>query len=394
MEEILLVKYGEISLKGKNRPDFEDALVNHINFIASDYPGAKLRRAHGRIFISGMPADRRTLDRLAKVPGIVAAGAALKVESDLGQITLAALEAAKRGLADAEPGHIRGAGPVTFKVQARRSLKTFPLTSPEIAAEIGAAILGAGLGLAVDVHNPAFVVSIEVREDASYVYWRETEGMGGLPLGSAGRGLVLLSGGIDSPVAAYMAMKRGVALDALHFWSFPITGEKSKDKVVRLWRVLREYDHSMRLYVAPFTKIQTAIIESCPEKYRVTIMRRMMMRVATELSKKTGALAIFTGESLGQVASQTLQSMSAIEDAAGIPVLRPLLCFDKNETVRAARHIETYELSCLPYEDCCTVFVPKHPVTKPRLDLVREAELSLPIGDLVEECAANIDVVE
>jgi thiamine biosynthesis protein ThiI len=205
--------------------------------------------------------------------------------------------------------------------------------------------------------------------------------------------MVLLSGGIDSPVAAYMAMKRGVALDALHFWSFPMTGEKARDKVVRLWRMLREYNPSMNLYIAHFTKIQTAIIELCPEKYRVTIMRRMMMRVATELGKKVGALAIFTGENLAQVASQTLESMAVIEEVAGLPVLRPLLCFDKNEIVKIAESIGTYDVSCLPYEDCCTVFVPKHPVTKPRLDLVMEAEQALPVDDLVKECVESIEAI-
>ncbi|MGI6631999.1 MAG: tRNA uracil 4-sulfurtransferase ThiI [Bacillota bacterium] len=393
MEEVLLVRYGEISLKGKNRPDFEGALVDHLRSIMREYPGSRLQRSYGRMFLYGMPMSRDLMARMAKVPGVVAASAALKVENDLELIKEGAIEAARRALGDrtAHVGH--AAAPPTFKIEARRSLKSFPVTSPEICVEVGAAVLDAGLGLSVDVHSPSFTISIEVRHDGTYIYWGETRGMGGLPLGSSGKGMVLLSGGIDSPVAAYMAMKRGVALDALHFWSFPMTGEKARDKVVRLWRMLREYNPSMNLYIAHFTKIQTAIIELCPEKYRVTIMRRMMMRVATELGKKVGALAIFTGENLAQVASQTLESMAVIEEVAGLPVLRPLLCFDKNEIVKIAESIGTYDVSCLPYEDCCTVFVPKHPVTKPRLDLVMEAEQALPVDDLVKECVESIEAI-
>ncbi|HHY44277.1 MAG TPA: tRNA 4-thiouridine(8) synthase ThiI, partial [Firmicutes bacterium] len=374
MEELLLVKYGEISLKGKNRHEFEEALLAHIKWVLRGHGGAHLERAYGRLYIHAAPGDPRLLSRLAKVPGIVAVAPALRVENDLAEIRRAAVEAAKRALSA-----IGSSDKATFKAESRRSLKSFPLKSPELNHQVGSAVLTAGLGLTVDVHNPTFIITVEVRETGTFVYWSEVKGMGGLPIGSSGRGILLLSGGIDSPVAAYLAMKRGVALEALHFWSFPITGEKSKDKVVRIWRVLKDFDPKMRLHIAPFTKIQTAILELCPEKYRITVMRRMMMRVATRLAEKVGALAIFTGENLGQVASQTLESLSVIEDTAGFPVLRPLLTYDKRETVELAEKIGTYELSCLPYEDCCTVFVPKHPVTKPRLDIAREAEKDLPV---------------
>jgi thiamine biosynthesis protein ThiI len=388
MEELLLIKYGEISLKGKNRHEFEGALLEHIRWVLREHPGARLEKAYGRLYIHSVPGDVKLLSRLAKVPGIVAVAPALRVENDVSEIRLAAVEAAKRALTTAG-----ASGKATFKAESRRSLKSFPLKSPELNRQVGSAVLTAGLGLTVDVHNPTFIITVEVRETGTFVYWTEVKGMGGLPIGSSGRGIILLSGGIDSPVAAYLAMKRGVALEALHFWSFPITGEKSKDKVVRIWRVLRDFDPKMRLHIAHFTKIQTAIMESCPEKYRVTVMRRMMMRVARRLAEKLRALAIFTGENLGQVASQTLESMAVIEDTAGLPVLRPLLTYDKRETVELAERIGTYELSCLPYEDCCTVFVPKHPVTKPRLELVREAEKDLPVDELVEECVGGIETL-
>ncbi|HHX29434.1 MAG: tRNA uracil 4-sulfurtransferase ThiI [Bacillota bacterium] len=389
MEELLLVKYGEISLKGKNRYQFEAALMDHIRFVVGEYPGARLEKAYGRVYIHSVPGERNVLRRLAKIPGIVAVAPALRVENEIIKIRDVAVEAAKRALE-----MLDGTSTATFKAESRRSLKSFPLTSPQISHEVGSAVLAAGLGLTVDVHRPSFVINVEVREKGTFVYWHEVRGMGGLPLGSSGRGIVLLSGGIDSPVAAYLAMKRGVALEALHFWSFPITGERARDKVVRIWRVLKDFDPQMRLHIAHFTKIQTAIMESCPEKYRVTVMRRMMMRVSTRLAERVGALAIFTGENLGQVASQTLESMAVIEDTAGVPVLRPLLTYDKRETVEIAERIGTYELSCLPYEDCCTVFVPKHPVTKPRLELVRDAEKALPVDELVEECVRGIETLE
>ncbi len=388
MEELLLVKYGEISLKGKNRREFEEALLEHIKWVLREHPGARLERAYGRLYIHSVPGEERLLSRLAKVPGIVAVAPALRVENDLAEIRPAAVEAAKRALAT-----IGTADKATFKAESRRSLKSFPLKSPELNHQVGSAVLTAGLGLTVDVHDPTFIIRAEVRETGTFVYWTEVKGMGGLPVGSSGRGIILLSGGIDSPVAAYLAMKRGVALEALHFWSFPITGEKAKDKVVRIWQVLKGFDPKMRLHIAHFTKIQTAIMESCPEKYRVTVMRRMMMRVASRLAERVGAPAIFTGENLGQVASQTLESMAVIEESAGLPVLRPLLTYDKRETVELAERIGTYELSCLPYEDCCTVFVPKHPVTKPRLELVRKAESALAVEELVEECVRNIEIL-
>jgi thiamine biosynthesis protein ThiI len=384
MEEVLLVRYGEIGLKGDNRPEFEDALARHLRHVVRSDPEARVSRSYGRLYITGIDLTKDLLGRLSRVPGVVAVSPAVRVDRDLQALSDAAIHVS-RGALDAKTA------PVTFKVDSRRPDKTFPVTSPELNRVLGDAVLKACPELSVDVHAPSFVLKVEVRSEGAYLYWNEAPGPGGLPLGTSGKALLLISGGIDSPVAGYLAMKRGIAVDGIHFWSYPITSERARDKVVRLARALREYNPYLRLFIAPFTDIQTSIIEKCPEKYRVTIMRRMMMRVASRLAEKTGALAIFTGENVGQVASQTLESLAAIEDAASIPVLRPLICFNKVETVSLAREIGTYDLSILPYEDCCTVFIPRHPVIKPRLEDVREAENLLDIVALVESCLGRVE---
>ena len=384
MEEVLLVRYGEIGLKGDNRSEFEDALVRHLRYAVREELGARVTHTHGRIYITGLQSTARVLQRIANIPGVVGVSPAFRVRPDLAAMKQAAAEICRGACAGKTP-------PVTFKVYSRRSDKSFPLTSPEISRELGGAALAGCPDVAVDVHAPSFTLKVEVRDEGVYMYYDEISGPGGLPLGTGGKGLLLLSGGIDSPVAGYMAMKRGVAVDAIHFWSFPITGEKSKDKVVRIAQALREYNPRLRLHIAHFTAIQTAIIDKCPEKFRVTIMRRMMMRVASRLAERIGALGLFTGENIGQVASQTLESMAAIEDAASIPVLRPLICFNKVETIALARHIGTYDLSVLPYEDCCTVFVPRHPSIKPRVAEVREAEGVLDVDALVEDCVSRLE---
>ncbi len=383
MEEILLVRYGEIGLKGDNRAEFENALVRHLRYTVRAESAAKVSRTHGRIYISGLSSPRSVLERLSKIPGVVGVSLATRVETGIEAMKAAAVEICREAAS-------RKTGRATFKVLTHRSDKSFSLTSPEINRTLGDAVLRACPELSVDVHEPEILLTVEVREEGAYLYWEEIPGPGGLPLGTSGKGLLLLSGGIDSPVAGYLAMKRGVAVDAIHFWSYPITGERSRDKVVRIARVLREYNPHLRLYIAPFTAIQTAIIEKCPEKFRVTIMRRMMMRVASRLAEKAGVLGIFTGENVGQVASQTLESLAAIEDTASFPVLRPLICFNKVETMSLARHIGTYDLSVLPFEDCCTVFVPRHPAIKPRLDEVREAESALDVEALVSECVNGV----
>jgi thiamine biosynthesis protein ThiI len=382
MQEVLLIRYGELGLKRANRGEFEKALERHVSWAVRDMPGARVVRTHGRLFVEGEFCKRASLERLAKVPGIVAINPARKVPSEISAIR----EGAVACLSQAQESvHVN-----SFKVEARRSDKSFPLTSPEINGALGGTILNAFPGLSVDVHSPDVTLRVEVREDGTYLYWEQVLGPGGLPIGTSGRGLLLISGGIDSPVAGYLAMKRGISLAALHFWSYPITGQRAKDKVIALSRILMEYDPQFRLYIARFTEIQTAILEKAPERFRITVMRRMMMRVASLFAEKIRAQAIFTGENVGQVASQTIESLAAIQDAASLPVLRPLICFNKTETTQIAKSIGTYDLSVLPYEDCCSVFVPKHPVIKPTLDEARTAESSLEIEDLVSRCVQEI----
>lgn len=403
--QAFLIRYGEIALKGQNRSEFESALERHIRFALRDMEGSSTWKAHGRFYVEGVPEERsaEAIERLSKLPGVVSVSPALKAENRIQDIKEACIRAVSAAAGNLREGMVTGEVVTgardeltvrrkpTFKIDARRSDKRFPLTSPELNQELGAAVLRAVRGIAVDVHNPDIWLKVEVRDVGTFVYWQEVPGPGGLPLGVSGKGILLLSGGIDSPVAGYLAIKRGVSIDALHFWSFPITGERARDKVVDICKILRNYNPFLNLYIAPFTKIQTAILEKCPERFRVTVMRRMMMRVASRLAEKRRALAIFTGENLGQVASQTLESLRVIEDASTYPVIRPLICFDKQETIKLAKEIGTYETSCLPYEDCCTVFVPKHPVTKPRLEQVLEAEKDLDIPGLVAECVDGIE---
>jgi len=393
MERVLLIRYGEIGLKGRNRRQFEDKLKQNVVkalSVLDEDAREKVSTSHGRFYVTGLESEeleKQYLDVLSRVPGIVAISPGLAVDSDLDAIKQAAVYGMELAKAEFTP-------PVSFKVDTRRADKSFPLTSPEVNQAVGAAVLRNVSGLTVDVHKPAVHLIIEIRSEKTYIYRGQVEGPGGLPVGTSGKGILLLSGGIDSPVAGYLALKRGVAVDALHFWSYPITGIRSRDKVVDICKALRRYSPDMRLLVAPFTKIQTEIMDKCPEKYRVIIMRRMMMRVASIICHKQGGLAIFTGDNLGQVASQTLESLRVIEKVSDYPVLRPLLCFDKVETVRLAQQIGTYDISILPYEDCCSVFVPKHPVTRPRLDAAEKAEELLDVEGLAQECAMSTQVVD
>ncbi|MBE3520345.1 MAG: tRNA 4-thiouridine(8) synthase ThiI [Firmicutes bacterium] len=406
MERVILIRYGEIALKGENRRDFEVALKRNIEQSLKGLEGITIRRARGRFFVEGPGLERNSeadaLDRLSRVPGVVSISPCRMVPNDVEQIAEAAKEIMGEFIGTNRPpvhGSLSGglerknAKTIAFKVASKRAWKGFPLTSPELDAKIGSFLLRTYPELVVDVHNPSVTLGIEVREDGAYLYSKEIPGPGGLPAGTAGKGVLLLSGGIDSPVAGYLAARRGIRVLALHFWSYPITSQRSRDKVVDLVRILRRYDSCIRLYVAHFTEIQTRIMEKCPEKLRVVVMRRMMMRVAEAFALKEGALCIVTGENVGQVASQTLESLRAIEEVTTLPVIRPLACFDKRETVELARKIGTYETSCLPYEDCCTVFVPRHPATKPGLEDTRAAERALDIEELVAKCVSNIEEV-
>jgi thiamine biosynthesis protein ThiI len=382
MRSLLLVRYGEIALKGKNRRFFINRLQENIVAGLRDIKDCRLMQLDGRLFVEVGPADvLKCREKLSKIFGIVSVSPVVVAQNSLESIREAALTAFRE---KARPG-------LRFKVETKRVDKRFPLTSPEVSSSIGAWLLQNLPGLAVDVHSPEQLLEIEIREKEAYVFTEKLPGPGGLPVGVSSKALLLISGGIDSPVAGWMAMKRGVTLEALHFHSFPFTGERSLEKVFDLCRLLADWGGSIRLHIAHFTKIQQEILAKTPEKLLVTLLRRMMFRVANHLAERTGALALVTGENLGQVASQTLESLRAIEQVAALPVLRPLIGFDKEEIIALARRIQTYPVSIRPFEDCCTIFVPPHPETRPGLAAVAAAEAPLDVEGLVSSCLETIE---
>ncbi len=397
MRRLVLLRYGEIGLKGKNRPEFERRLLEQARRALRGLEGVHVERLHGRLLVSGLSDDvsQRVMERLGRVFGIVSFSPVWEVPLDLAAIQEASAAAVREALARPRPGFPAGAEapPVTFKVDARRANKAFPHDSLELNRLVGAHVLRAVPGLKVDVHRPEITLSLEVR-DFAYIYTVTLPGPGGLPVGTSGRAHLLLSGGIDSPVAGWMAMKRGLELEAVHFHSPPFTSERARDKVVELCRLLAGWGGLARLHLVRFTEAQKAIYRQCPAPLGVTIMRRLMLRVAERISRARGGLALVTGESLGQVASQTLESIHVIDRVATWPVLRPLIGLDKEEIVAIAKRIGTFETSVLPYEDCCTVFVPRHPRTRPRLAEVEEAEAALDVEGLVQEALQATEALE
>ena len=373
MGEIILVRYGEIGLKGGNRQFFEKALQSNIKRALEGLSGVSVSRERGRMYVEHSDSPAEALERIQRVFGVVSVSPTRVVPLAMEALKAQALEEA--GAAGCENGR-------SFKVESRRSNKSFPYTSPEISSIVGGYIAENIAGLTVDVHNPQVVIRIEVRDNNAFVYSRTFRGPGGLPVGTTGKAALMLSGGIDSPVAGWLAMKRGIRLVGVHFHSFPFTSERSKEKVIDLCRIIARYGGRFRLYVCPFTDIQRAIKSECPEELYVTIMRRMMFRITERVCFEEKCSAVFTGENLGQVASQTLQSMRVIEDVVRLPVLRPLITMDKIEITNFAKRIGTFDTSILPYDDCCTLFVPKHPATKPKMEKAMAAEAALP--DLAE----------
>ncbi len=384
MQEILLVKYGEIILKGLNRPVFEAVLVKNIRRTLSCFPGLKIYAAQATIYIE--PAADTDMDdvakKLLKVFGVLSVTRACVVEKDLAKIQHAAVEYCGDTLRSK-----------TFKVEAKRADKKFAYTSPEICRAVGGYLHDKVEGLTVNVTNPQCVVMVEIRDYAAYVYCGKLAGQGGLPTGTGGRASLLLSGGIDSPVAGYMMAKRGLEIDAINFFSYPYTSERAKEKVMDLAKILAGYTAKINLHIVPFTEIQLAIRDNCPEEHLTLIMRRFMMKISEIVARKNGSAALITGESLGQVASQTLQALAVTDDAVNMPVFRPLIGMDKEEIVQISRRIGAFETSILPYEDCCTVFTPKHPTTKPKLDIILKSESVLPIDELIEKAVAGVETI-
>lgn len=389
MYKAFLIKYGEIAVKGKNRYLFEDALVNQIRFVLEEVEGEfNVRKEQGRIFVEAQSEYdyEETIEALKRVFGIVGICPVVQME-DNGFDDFAAKTVE----------YIDKAYPnknMTFKVKARRARKNYPLDSMEINAELGSKIVEAFPEIKVDVHNPDMELQVEIREKI-YVYSETIKGAGGMPLGTNGKAMLLLSGGIDSPVAGYMIAKRGVKIDAVYFHAPPYTSERAKQKVVDLAKLVSRYSGSMRLHVVNFTDIQLAIYDKCPHEELTIIMRRYMMKIAEHIAKENNCLGLVTGESIGQVASQTLQSLAATNEVCTMPVYRPLISFDKQEIVDIAEKIDTYETSIQPFEDCCTVFVAKHPVTKPNINIIKRSETKLEekIAELYKEAMESVETI-
>ncbi len=380
MKSAIIIRYCEIHLKGKNRGYFEKMLKENIKRSLKDI-NFTFNTMHSRYLIEDFDENDYELitEKLQKIAGIHTYSKALVVESNLESI----FDAIKVLCQDKEG---------TFKVDTNRADKTFSPNSMETSMILGGKILDEFKNLSVDVKNPDFVVNVDIREDGkTFVYTDVVYCLSGMPVGSAGKGLLLISGGIDSPVAGYMTCKRGMKLDCLHFHSFPYTGEAAKEKVIELTKKVGEYNGGINLFVVSFTHIQEAIHKHCPEEFMITIMRRFMMRIAERLAKQQGDQAIITGESLGQVASQTIESITSSNSVVTMPVLRPLIAFDKLDIIDISRKIDTYETSILPYEDCCTVFLPKYPAIKPNLEKVIKAESKLDIEGLIDEAFKKVE---
>lgn len=380
MYKAFLIKYAEIGVKGKNRYLFEDALVNQIKYALKKCEGTfSVHKTQGRIYVDALTEFdfEETVEHLQRVFGISGICPVVYVE-DEGFEKLC--EDVIGYLNEIYPEHNQ-----TFKVQARRARKNYPKESMVINMDLGEAILNAFPGMRVDVHNPDILLNIEVREKI-YIYSEIIPGPGGMPVGTGGKAMLLLSGGIDSPVAGYMIAKRGVKIDAVYFNAPPYTSERAKQKVIDLARIVSRYTGPIYLHVINFTDIQLYIYEKCPHEELTIIMRRYMMRIAEHIAKETECLGLITGESIGQVASQTMHSLVATNEVCELPVYRPLIGFDKQEIVEISEKIGTYETSILPYEDCCTIFVAKHPVTKPSLKVIRRHEENLEekIDELVQ----------
>ena len=381
-QEIFLLKLGEVVLKGLNRRSFEDKLMSNVRRRLRHYGSFQVYIRQSTIYVEpqGDACDLEGAWSACKqVFGIAAVARAVPCEKTVEAI----VETAKTYLRDAF------ASARSFKVESRRADKTFRLNSIQISQAVGGDLAEAFPNVAVDVHNPDLTVFVEIREKAAYVHGASEPGAGGLPVGMGGHAVSLLSGGIDSPVSSWMMARRGVQLEMVHFVSPPYTSQQAQDKVLELARQLTAYCGRMLVHIVPFTEIQEEIRRSCPEEYFTLIMRRFMMRIAEAVAKKAGAKALVTGESLGQVASQTMMALGVTEDVTTMPVLRPLIGMDKVEIIRIARDIGTFDTSILPYEDCCTVFTPRHPATRPGLEAVRTAEAALDVEGLVAKALAG-----
>lgn len=378
MKEIILVKFGEMALKGLNKKTFEDMLKKNIKRRIKNLGRFELTSAQSTIYITPMDEDAdlaEVVERVGKIFGIAALCRACVCEKEFSDIAQKAVEYSEEILSRAK----------TFKVNAKRSDKVFPMKSPEICAELGGIILEKFPHLAVDVKKPDVTVTVEVRDTNAYVHSENIKGAGGLPVGSSGKAMLLLSGGIDSPVAGWMMAKRGIHISAIHYVSPPYTSDRAQLKVEQLCEKLTDYCGGIAFFCVPFTEIQEAIKDNCPEEFFTIIMRRLMMEIAQRIAARDDCLALITGESVGQVASQTMAAMACTDAVCRMPVFRPCVGMDKTEIIEIARKIDTFDISIEPYEDCCTVFTPKHPKVRPRLEDIEKAQNSFDFEPLVQK---------
>ncbi len=386
LQEILLIKNGELALKGLNRGTFEAILVKNLKYRLRRLGHFDIRKAQSTVYIT--PTDDNAdmdaaVEAVSRVFGIAAFSRACVIEKDIDAIGDAAIRYLENNLLAA----------ATFKVEAKRADKAFPLTSPEICREIGGKILEAYPHLTVDVHTPDITVYVEIRDFGAYVHAPQLPGAGGMPVGTGGKCGILISGGIDPPVAAYMMAKRGIELVGIHFASPPYTSERAEQKVIDLLKQVSLYAGHIPLHIVPFTRIQEEIQKNCPEEYFTLIMRRFMMRLSCRIAKELGCGALVTGESVGQVASQTIPALACTDAVADMPVFRPVIGMDKEEIIRISRKIDTFDISIQPFEDCCTVFTPRHPCTRPKISAVAEAESVLDIAALEQEAIDGIRTI-
>ena len=381
MERVILIKYGELTTKKGNRNFFVNLLYKSILNKLSNY-NVRIFKDLSRMYIE---FDEKDLDEILKrvnnIFGIHEYLVAYKIPTDVEVIKSKTLEIVKEEKFN------------TFKVETKRSYKEFPINSQDFSRQLGGLILKNIDDIKVDVHNPDLLLNVEIRKDYTYIYTNYYYGLGGYPNNTLGKGMLMLSGGIDSPVAAYLAMKRGVHIEALYFEAIPHTSINARNKVIELCKKLSIYTSSIKLHIVPFTEIQEAIYKTADQDYVITIMRRMMYRITERMAKRRKCLAIVNGESIGQVASQTLTSMKVINSVTNYPVIRPVACLDKIEIMDIARKIDTYDISILPYEDCCTVFVPKHPVINPRMELCEEMETRFDYQELINKTLKNIQTI-
>lgn len=383
---LFIVRFGETALKGKNKSYFEKKLVDRVKKILRKFSGVDVYREEGLVFVSANSENshEELVGEISKVFGISSISPAVETNPNMEDIYETAVNFMMNLI---EKESVR-----TFKVEAKRADKNFPVKSPEIARLVGGEVLKGCKVLKVDVRNPQVCLHVDVRRDKAYIYRKKIQGYGGLPLGTNGKGMLLLSGGIDSPVAGWMMAKRGMSIEAIHFHSYPYTSRRAQEKVEELARQISIYCGDFKLHIVNLLPVQEEIIKTCPEEETTILVRRFMMKIAEKVGEQTGAKTLITGESLGQVASQTTESIVCTDQSVAMPVLRPLIAMDKVDIMDVAKKIGTYETSILPYEDCCTVFLPKHPVTRPKLESILHSEEKLNVDKLVAEAMKNVQI--